>query len=651
MKLNRELQFPLGLTEALANAREHLTAQRGPHGHWRGELSSSALSTATAVCALSAFCASPACLVSEKEQLRKLCENGIRWLIEHQNADGGWGDTTLSLSNISTTALCWAALAGQVEDIHRCVTACEDWLKRAISQSQSSGDGATNIAPQELATAIRNRYGKDHTFSVPILTTLALSGRLGPPPQAWRLVPQLPFELAAFPHRWYARLKLPVVSYALPALIAIGHVRFHHAPGCNLLRIWLRRSVSARTLRVLQEIQPASGGYLEAAPLTSFVCLSLIGAGCADHPVVRRGLAFLVASVRPDGSWAIDSDLATWVTTLSIFALQVGEDASEILPSTEQQQLRDWLLEQQYRVTHPYTDAAPGGWAWTDLPGAVPDADDTPGALLALHALDDGSEAVLSAARAGVRWLLDLQNSDGGIPTFCRGWGRLPFDRSSADLTAHALRAWARWSSRMPPAVQARIRGAVKRGLRFLANAQRSDGAWSPLWFGNQHAPEQENLVYGTSRVLLATAAVAGKVALPSTFAGRCRDAWNWLLACQNLDSGWGGAPGTASSIEETALALDALCAGLAAPRFLDLVSSEDCKQRAELAVSRGLSKLLEQTDNGRIFPPSPIGFYFAKLWYFEKLYPVVYSLAAFQRATSLAAKRHPKAKQQGHLR
>ena len=41
-------------------------------------------------------------------------------------------------------------------------------------------------------------------------------------------------------------------------------------------------------------------------------------------------------------------------------------------------------------MRHPYTGAAPGGWAWTDLPGGVPDADDTPGALLALVALEPG---------------------------------------------------------------------------------------------------------------------------------------------------------------------------------------------------------------------------------------------------------------------
>src|SRR6266568_4695463 len=46
------------------------------------------------------------------------------------------------------------------------------------------------------------------------------------------------------------------------------------------------------------------------------------------------------------------------------------------------------------------------------------------------------------AAMAGIHWLLNLQNADGGLPTFCRGWTNLPFDRSAPDLTAHALRAW-----------------------------------------------------------------------------------------------------------------------------------------------------------------------------------------------------------------
>ena len=42
---------------------------------------------------------------------RTLIRCGLAWLVKTQNADGGWGDTVLSISNISTTALCWAAIS------------------------------------------------------------------------------------------------------------------------------------------------------------------------------------------------------------------------------------------------------------------------------------------------------------------------------------------------------------------------------------------------------------------------------------------------------------------------------------------------------------------------------------------------------------
>ena len=45
------------------------------------------------------------------------------------------------------------------------------------------------------------------------------------------------------------------------------------------------------------------------------------------------------------------------------------------LDPVERRKILDWLLGQQYREVHPYTLAAPGAWAWTDLPGGVPDAE------------------------------------------------------------------------------------------------------------------------------------------------------------------------------------------------------------------------------------------------------------------------------------
>jgi squalene-hopene/tetraprenyl-beta-curcumene cyclase len=151
-----------------------------------------------------------------------------------------------------------------------------------------------------------------------------------------------------------------------------------------------------------------------------------------------------------------------------------------VLTPEQRLTLREWLLGQQYQVEHLYTRAAPGGWAWTPLPGGVPDADDTPGALLALLALGVVDGPMERAAAAGVRWLMDLQNRDGGIPTFCRGWGALPFDRSSPDLTAHTLRAWSAWYPHLSTA-DASLKGplerAIRRAIAFLAKSQQNDGS------------------------------------------------------------------------------------------------------------------------------------------------------------------------------
>src|SRR4029077_16521180 len=112
--------------------------------------------------------------------------------------------------------------------------------------------------------------------------------------------------------------------------------------------------------------------------------------------------------------------------------------------TVEAEKTRDWLLAQQLRGVHRYTNTAPGGWGWAHLSGRVPAAEEPAGALLALANLPQ-NDASAAAAYHAIHWLLELQNSDGGWPTFCRGWGQLPLDRSGSDLTAHVLRALATW--------------------------------------------------------------------------------------------------------------------------------------------------------------------------------------------------------------
>ncbi len=616
------------LIETRARARQALLDARAPGGWWEGELSSSALSTATAVFAIHLLLEHATRLPAELERdifdestektCRRIVRDGLAWLALHQNRDGGWGDTVHSLSNISTTVLCWAALAADANTpaaAYASVTsAAENWI------AQQAG----GCDPIHLVPAIIARYGKDKTFSVPILTMCALAGRLGEGPSAWRQVPQLPFELAAFPQRGFKWMKLPVVSYALPALIAIGQVRYAKRPGWNPLTRAIRAAARRRTLNLLRRLQPQTGGFLEATPLTSFVVMSLIGAGQAAHPVVRHGINFLIRSARVDGSWPIDTNLATWVTTLSVNALANSPDFSEILPEKDRRKIYDWLMAQHYRQEHPYTLADAGGWAWTPLAGGVPDADDTAGALLALKNLGIFNDRTSEAATAGVRWLLNLQNRDGGIPTFCRGWGTLPFDRGSADLTAHALRAWAAWYPKMPAALQRRMTLAAERAVDYLVRTQQADGSWLPLWFGNQHAPDDINPTYGTARVILSSRDVRWAVATNA----KCLCAGiNWLLSAQRPDGGWGAGKDTPASIEETALAVEALA------HCLNGSFASANQDRVRSALGQGIAWLAAKTERGRRFEPTPIGFYFAKLWYFETLYPLVFTVAALEAA------------------
>src|SRR5207248_2994878 len=154
-----------------------------------------------------------------------------------------------------------------------------------------------------------------------------------------------------FPQWMFRFLRLQVVSYALPALIAIGQCVYHHRKPWNPFAHVVRRLVLRKSLRVLERIQPSSGGYLEATPLTSFVTLSLASIGLADHAVARKAVEFLVRSARPDGSWAIDSNLATWVTTLSINALAA---AGKIDRRVRMDDLGQWLSKQQHMERHPY---------------------------------------------------------------------------------------------------------------------------------------------------------------------------------------------------------------------------------------------------------------------------------------------------------
>ncbi|HEY3390449.1 MAG TPA: hypothetical protein VGK38_12795, partial [Prolixibacteraceae bacterium] len=79
-----------------------LRSERNDKGFWSGRLSSSALGTAVAIVALK---------INEDKSDYKLITNGLDWLVNQINIDGGFGDTPESKSNVSTSLLSYAAIS------------------------------------------------------------------------------------------------------------------------------------------------------------------------------------------------------------------------------------------------------------------------------------------------------------------------------------------------------------------------------------------------------------------------------------------------------------------------------------------------------------------------------------------------------------
>ena len=231
---------------------------------------------------------------------------------------------------------------------------------------------------------------------------------------------------------------------------------------------------------------------------------------------------------------------------------------------------------------------------------------------------------------------MNIQNRDGGIPTFCRGWGRMPFDKSTPDVTAHGLLAWYRWFDFCDKKDWSRLKHAMNCSIKYIKTSQHADGSWSALWFGNEFSKDELNLAYGTSRVLLAL----NPIKHPSLLKPRER-ALCWLLDSQNLDGGWGGNKGVSSSLEETSLAVHALADFI----IYEKVSSNIDTQKIDLtrqAVLRGTEWIIKTTKIGSLFKPTPIGLYFSKLWYFEALYPIIFTVGALNRLDAMLATEKP---------
>jgi len=614
---------------AVQRGVEYLRCIQDPQGWWKGELETNVTMDAEDL------------LLREFLGIRdrQVTEDAARWIRSQQRTDGTWATFYGGPGNVSTTAEAWVAL-------------------------RLAGDGAEAPHMQAAAAFVRANGGVEAS-RVFTRIWLALFGLW-----SWDELPNLPPELILLPPRvplniydWgcWARqtiVPLTVVCTARPVHrlpFGIEELRAGTMP-MTKSPLWTWRGVFQRLDRVLHAYarhpvgplrrlsthraaewilarQEADGSWGGIQPpwVYSLLALHLRGHPL-EHPAMAAGLAglerFVIREELPTGmARRVEAcQSPVWDTALALTALLdagIPEDDEMVTGAV------DWLLGEEIRVPGDWAvrrpELAPGGWAFEFANDNYPDTDDTAEIVLALHRCLDRHCDGWAAVERGVRWVRGMQSRNGGWGAFDADNTRalatkLPFcdfgaviDPPSADVTAHVVE--------MLAAVGEAGSEDCRRGVRWLLDAQESDGSWFGRWGANH--------VYGTGAAVPALIAAGMAPTAPSI-----RAAVRWLEKYQNADGGWG--EDLRSYRDRSWIGRGYSTASQTAWALLALLAAEE---RSE-AVQRGVDWLVRtQRTDGSWDEPQYTGTGFPGDFFINyHLYRVVFPLSALGRYLGLRA-------------
>jgi squalene-hopene/tetraprenyl-beta-curcumene cyclase len=341
-------------------------------------------------------------------------------------------------------------------------------------------------------------------------------------------------------------------------VVAALGVRYAPAPQRGLLAVTRQALESARIRDYLLRWQNADGSWNGSPFQSCLVLLGLHAAGAGPGEAsIKRAICWLDGmkrrSERGLDVCAMDNDV--WSTALCAMALHASGMHAESPALARAQQL---LLDAQTRDAMPRANQRKngarrtGGWPFQRGNTTMPDADDT-GVVVAALAILGGERAGRSLFHAldeGVAWLRDMQNPDGGFPTFV--WG-LPSKKPGPmflrdfPVTFDDLGVLASLLRSPPPelgdpslegvtgrvlwglgsAGVGRDDPAVGRAVAFLQHQQCESGAWWGRW--------KVCYLAETATVLLGLGAVGEDMT-----SAYVRRAVSWVISRQNDDGGFG---------------------------------------------------------------------------------------------------------------
>ena len=334
----------------------------------------------------------------------------------------------------------------------------------------------------------------------------------------------------------------------------------------------------------------SDGTFLTYFSSTFLMIYALLSLGYSKHdPLILKAIDGLKSmQCKINGYTHMQYTTATvWNTSLINSTLQIAgvsptdpviSNSNRYLLSRQHRKYGDWI------VHNP--NGFPGGWGFADSNTIQPDVDDSTASLKSISRTVPNDLRIHPSWDRGIRWVLSMQNEDGGWPAFekntnsrllsllpIEGGNDMITDPSSADLTGRTLEFLGNYTNLTNNHL------AIREGVKWLIHHQEQDGSWYGRW-GICY-------IYGTWAAITGLKAVGTSVSNHSIVNGV-----KWLQQIQHEDGGWGEScksdrnkkyvPLHESTLTHTAWAVDALIA----------VNDQPIKP-----IKRGIQYLLEHLD------------------------------------------------------
>jgi squalene-hopene/tetraprenyl-beta-curcumene cyclase len=529
------------VSAAIEAGKKYLFSTQHEDGYWCGELEGDTT------------------LESEYVLMHKLLGTGdankiqkaCLYMLDKQNADGGWPIFEGGPSDISPSVLCYLALklCGYRGD--------HPALQRARKTILDLG-GVTAV----------NTYTKIY---------LCFFGQYD-----WDAVPAVPPEIVLFPNWfWFNIYEISSWSRAIFVPLAIVYAKkpFKKVPAdCGVdelfvggkenarmhlhwnskivswrnfflffdrLTHWFERvhvrplrSISLRAAEkwMLARFERSDGlGAIFPGIMNSIIALRCLGYSVDDPQFIRAMDELEALGIEEERTFRMQPCKSpVWDTAYAMFAL--GEAG---VPRNDPRMVRaaDWVLKKQVTRAGDWSvknkKGKPAGWYFEFNNEFYPDVDDSAQVLLALTHVRTANERYQDeTVQRALNWELAMQCKNGGWASFDKDndkmvFQNIPFadhnamyDPPTVDITGRMLEMLATYG-------YTRKDRRVQKAIKFILSGQEPDGSWFGRW--------GVNYIYGTFLVRRGLEAIGMDHNEPQV-----QQAAEWMRSIQNGDGGWG---------------------------------------------------------------------------------------------------------------